>query len=81
MAGITPPNWGKIGEQFADAMRQFSAQLTAAGAVGSMLRSDFKAARKTLELVDADTLRAISAAALAVSSLADEVLATREDTE
>lgn len=76
-----PPNWDEIGKNLATSLRQFAGTMAAAGAIGHMFRGDFAAARKALEAVDDDALVGVSVAASALSSLADEVLATRKDTQ
>lgn len=77
MATDEQPDWAKglhsAAAEFAKAMEQTGYILTAQGALGWMMRSDMEKARETLAGLPAEQLQAVSVAAAALASLADEV--------
>ena len=65
--------FGKLGEIIQDAGHHLSVQ----AAMGWAMRGDLDNARNALRGLPPDTLREVSAAAAALTSLADEVLAEK----
>lgn len=68
---------GEATKKFSEAMQHTGHILTAQGAMGWVYRGDLASARRALEKLPADKLAEVSAAAAALSSLADEVAAAK----
>lgn len=82
MTADEQPEWVRnltnaLGE-FGKAMEQTGHILTAQTALGQMMRSDMEQARTTLAKLPSGQLQAVSVAASALSSLADEVAGEKE---
>ncbi|WP_280332050.1 hypothetical protein [Nocardia wallacei] len=79
MAEFDPEVFRKAMEQVGDAVQRLTLVACAQGAMGWLMRSDLEQARATLlRLQTTEQLREVSAAAAALSSLADEVAAEVE---
>jgi len=68
---------GEAAEKIREGMEHTGHILTAQGAMGWVYRGDLEKARTMLEKLPADKLAEVSAAAAALSSLADEVAAAK----
>lgn len=68
---------GEAAKKFADGMQHTGHILTAQSAMGWAYRGNLAEARRVLEKLPVDKLTELSAAAAALSSLADEVAAAR----
>lgn len=68
---------GDAAKKFSEGMQHTGHILTAQGAMGWAYRGDLEKARQVLQKLPADKLAEVSAAAAALSSLADEVAAAK----
>lgn len=68
------PDWGDLGRRF----RSLGSVLSAQAALGWMMQGELEKARSSLDAIPADDLRKLSVSALSLSSLADEVLQSKD---
>lgn len=68
---------GDAAKKFSEGTQHTGHILTAQGAMGWVYRGDLEKARQVLQKLPADKLAEVSAAAAALSSLADEVAAAK----
>lgn len=72
---------GRFAEDLGKAVEDAAPIFAAQGAMGWMMKGDMEQARSALAKLPADKLREVSAAAFALSSLADEIAAEPKESD